>query len=168
MNAAGDIVLSAMLTDYEGYPVDGAVIDFSRSTTFGVLDIGAARTSANGMASLNVRGMPEAAREIAATFRGDQSMDASAAKITLEPQQLAQAPGGFKSNGVQLSVGDEPLVAPEAGLITPNPPLVPSALFALVVGCVWATYAFVVSQVVGIWKEGRIPNRENTFAREAK
>jgi hypothetical protein len=95
-------------------------------------------------------------------------MDASSAKVALAPQVAAQASGAFNPTGVRLSVGDEPLLAPEGSLITPNPPLLPAALFAIVVGCVWMMYGFVVSQVVGIWKEGRIADRKNMFTRKAK
>ena len=41
---------------------------------------------------------------------------------------------------------------PDGNLITPNPPLVPATLFALVVLGVWSMYAFVISQIVGIWR----------------
>jgi mono/diheme cytochrome c family protein len=167
-NPAGDIVLSAMLADYTGYPVSDAAIVFSRATIFGAIDLGTVKTGANGFASLTLRQVPEAAREIGATFKGDKSMDASTALIALEPRQVATSSGDFAVNGVRLSVGDEPLLAPEGSLITPNPPLVPTALFALVVGCVWAMYGFVIYQVYGIWKNGRMAERKNTFTRKAR
>ena len=151
-SATGDAVLTATLTDSESHPVSGATIAFSRATTFGVIDLGTVKTSASGMASLNIREIPQAAREIVATFNGDKNREAVTAKIVLGSQQLAQTSEDFNSRAVRLSVGDEPLLAPEGSLITPNPPLLPTALFALVVGCVWAMYAFVVSQIVGIWQ----------------
>ncbi len=166
VDADGHTIVTALLKEYNGYPVAGETIAFTRPTLFGGLDLGTAKTGANGIASVTLTDKPESG-QIAAVFKGDKSWDASSTQVALELRTVA-ASSNFNANGVRLSVGDEPLLAPEGSLITPNPPLIPTALFALVVGCVWAMYAFVVSQVVGIWKEGRIPNRENTFTRKAK
>ncbi len=152
-NAAGELVVSARLQEYTGYPVSGATIAFSRATTFGVVDLGTAKTGANGIATLILPEAPANARQVDVTFKGDKRLDASAAKIALEPR-VDVASGSFDANTVRLSV-EEPLLPPEGSLITPNPPLLPTVLFALVVGCIWATYGLVISQMVGIWKHGR-------------
>ncbi len=166
-NAEGDTVLVATLKEYNGYPVGSAVIAFSRATTFGIVDLGTAKTDSLGNAALVLREQPESAREVAATFKGDKNLEASAAEIVLEQPTLAISSGNINTNGVRLSV-DEPLLAPEGSLITPNPPLLPTMLFVLVVGCVWATYGFVISQVIGIWKSGRIQKRDNVLTKKAR
>ncbi len=162
----GNTLVTALLKEYNGYPVAGETIAFSRPTLFGALDLGAAKTGANGIASLTLTDTPESG-QIAAVFKGDKSWDASSTQVALEPRAVASS-SSFNANGVRLSVGDEPLLAPEGSLITPNPPLVPTALFALVVGCVWAMYGFVIYQVYGIWKNGRVAERKNTFTRKAR
>lgn len=162
IGAEGETVVNATLKTYDGTPVGGAAIAFSRATTFGVVDLGTAKTNANGIAALTLAQVPAEAREVTAAFKGDKNLDASAARIALQPRRVASASGDFNVDNVRLSL-DEPLLAPEGSLITPNPPLVPTTIFALVVGCVWAMYGYVISQVVGIWKSGRNAPRENTL-----
>ena len=166
VDADGNTVVSALLKEYNGYPVAGETIAFSRPTLFGALDLGTAKTGANGIASVTLTDVPENA-QIAAVFKGDKNWVASSTQAALEPRAVASS-GNFNSSGVKLSVGDEPLLAPEGSLITPNPPLLPTALFVFVVGCVWAMYGLVVSQVVGIWRDGRMADRQNTLTWKAK
>ncbi|HEX7592955.1 MAG TPA: cytochrome c [Anaerolineae bacterium] len=166
IDADGNTVVAALLKEYNGYPLDGETIAFSRPTLFGALDLGTAKTGANGIALVTVTDAPESG-QIAAVFKGDKSWVASSAQAALEPRAVASS-SNFSGSGVKLSIGDEPLLAPEGSLITPNPPLVPVALFVSVVAGVWALYALVISQVVGIWREGRIANRQNTLTWKAK
>lgn len=161
VDANGNTIVTALLKEYNGYPVAGETIAFSRPTLFGALDLGTAKTGANGIASVTMTDTPESG-QIAAVFKGDKSWDASSTQVALEPRAAASS-NNFNVSGVRLSVGDEPLLAPEGSLITPNPPIVPVLLFVGVVGCVWAMYAFVVSQVVGIWRAGRVAERKNTI-----
>jgi mono/diheme cytochrome c family protein len=166
VDADGNVIVTALLKEYNGYPVAGEMIAFSRPTLFGALDLGTAKTGANGIASVTLTDTPESG-QIAAVFMGDKNWNASSNQVALEPRAVASS-SNFNASGVKLSVGDEPLLAPEGSLITPNPPLVPVALFLGVVGCVWAMYAFVISQVVGIWRDGRMVNRQNTFTWKSK
>ena len=161
IDAYGNTIVTALLKEYDGYPVAGETIAFSRPTLFGALDLGTAKTGANGIASVTLTETPENG-QIAAVFKGDKSWDESSTQVALEPRALASS-STFNVGGIRLSVGDEPLLATEGSLITPNPPLVPVALFVAVVGCVWAMYAFVASQVVGIWRAGRVAERKNTI-----
>lgn len=166
VDADGNIVVNALLKEYNGYPVSGENIAFSRPTLFGALDLGTAKTGANGLATTTLTNIPENGK-IAAVFAGDKNWVASSTETALEPRSVVMA-GAFNSNGVNLSLVDQPLLAPEGSLITPNPPLVPAALFLLVVGFIWTLYALVVSQVVGIWRAGRTANRQNTLTWKAK
>lgn len=156
VNTGGARTITATLLDQWGEPVSGAVVAFSRATTFGVVDLGTARTDAGGNSSLVLGSAPTNAREVVAVFKGDGSWLASEARIVLDtPVAAAAAPvDAFSLSGIQLSI-QQRLRLPEASLITPNPPLMPTALFALVVACIWSTYAYVVYQVYRIWRAGR-------------
>jgi cytochrome c553 len=162
----GRILVRAQLMEPDGYPVAGATIAFSRPTQFGAIDLGTAKTGANGVASVTVTDAPPTG-QVAAVFKGNQNWIASSVQAALAPHAVASS-GGFDLSRISLSIGEEPLVPPEGNLITPNPPLIPAALFLGVVGCVWSLYAFVVSQVVGIWRAGRIAKRQNTLTWKAK
>ena len=162
-NADGAMVLVATLTKFDGSPVNGIVIAFTRRTTYGVVDLGTAKTDQQGRASLTMREQPEGARYITATFKGTPALGTSEAMIELERPAMAISTDDVNLSRVRLEISDEPLLAPEGSLITPNPPLVPTALFLLVVGGIWATYGFVVSQVFGIWKIGRRAPSENVL-----
>jgi mono/diheme cytochrome c family protein len=162
----GNTVVSALLKEYNGYPVAGATIAFSRPTAFGVLDLGTAKTGANGIASVTLIDTPESGL-IAAVFKGEKNWVASSTQAALEPLAVASS-GNLNLNRVKMSVGDEPLLAPEGSLITPNPPQVPVAIFALVVGCVWSMYGLVVYQLIGIRKSGSNPQRENILSSRAR
>ncbi|MDE3087903.1 MAG: c-type cytochrome [Chloroflexota bacterium] len=166
-NPEGGVILNAWLADHDDFPVSDQAIAFSRTTTFGTIDLGTVKTGANGVASLTLRDVPPDANIVAA-FQGEKNWNASTAKVVLDPMAVAVSPAEVNVNSVRLSVGDEPLLAPEGSLITPYPPLLPVTLFALVVGCVWAAYGFVVYQVVAIWRNGRSARRENTFTRKAR
>lgn len=164
-NADGEVVLNAFLKEYNGTPVSGATIAFSRATSFGIVDLGTAKTGVNGTAMLVLPQVPESAREVTLAFQGDKNLDASATRVVLEPRTIVTTSSGdFNSSAVQLSL-DEPLLPPEGSLITPNPPLLPTTLLVLVVGCIWATYGYVVYQLFGIWKDSH-KVRENVLRRE--
>lgn len=164
--AAGGTVLTAILVQDNGVPVNGAVLAFSRSTTFGVIDLGTVKTDAKGSASLSLVTLPPNARQVIAAFKGDDKLLASETKIALEPP-AASLSGNPDPRNISLSV-EEPLLAPEGSLITPNPPLLPTAILALVVGGVWATYGYVLYQVFNIWKTGRSIPREHPWSRRGR
>ncbi len=159
--ADGETTINALLQDYAGYPVRGASLVFMRPTSWGVVEIGTAKTGANGIATIALLEMPDAAREVSAAFKGDQRFEASNDKIILEPHTVVRgSSGNLNASAVMLSV-KEPLLAPEGNLITPNPPLLPAAILALVVGTIWTIYSHVVYQLYGIWRQGRIaPQRD--------
>ncbi len=160
-NAEGEPVLHVSLKEYTGYPVGGVSIAFSRPTMFGDVDLGTAKTDAAGNATFIVDGLPAEARQVVASFKGDKDWDATDGKIGVDLPLIASTPNG-DLRSVNLSV-DEPLLAPEGSLITPNPPLLPTTLFVLVVGCVWAIYGYVVYQIYGILRIGmtKPPSRLN-------
>lgn len=159
--AGGETVINALLQEYTGYPVRGASLVFTRSTSWGVVEIGTAKTGANGIATIVLLGMPDEAREVSAAFKGDERFNTSGDKIILESRIPAnRSSASLGSGAIQLSL-DEPLIPPDGNLITPNPPLLPAAIIALVVGTIWAIYSHVVYQLYGIWRQGRTaPQRE--------
>lgn len=165
----GALVVNATLKDLNGQPVVGASIAFLHSGTFGKIDLGSAKTDGAGKASLALMNIPETARQIDASFKGDQSFGSSEGRIVVHPQRIASSrTGEIDLNQVRVAIGDTPLLAPEGSLITPNSPLVPTLLFGLVVLGVWSVYGFVIYQVVGIWKGGRIQKRENVLTPKAR
>jgi len=160
-SADGETVINALLQEYTGYPVRSASLTFTRATSWGVVELATAKTGADGIATIVLPDVPEAALEVSASFKGDQRLGASGDKIILEPRTLVRtSSGNLDTSAVMLSV-EEPLLPPEGSLITPNPPLLPTAMLALVVGTIWAIYAHVVYQLYGIWKQGRTAPRRN-------
>jgi mono/diheme cytochrome c family protein len=159
--ADGETVINALLHESTGYPVRDAILVFTRATSWGIVEVGTAKTGAYGIAQLALLEVPEASRELTVSFKGDQRLDASSGKIILEPLAHVNAgSGSFDAGSVMLSL-DEPLLPADGSLITPNPPLLPTLIIALLVGGIWATYAHVVYQLYGIWKGGRIAPRRN-------
>ncbi len=149
----GRPVLNLSLREYNGTPVEGVAIAFTRPTMFGVVDLGAAKTDAAGNATFIADDLPKQSREVLASFKGEKDWDSSEAKIAVELPTLASAAQDADWRNVRLDI-DEPLLPPEGGLITPNPPLLPVTLFLVVVGGVWAVYGYVVYQIYGILKTG--------------
>jgi len=166
-NAQGRPVLNVRLLRNDDTPVIGAPIVFERATTLGTMDLGTYKTDKLGSATLVLPDVPQAARQVDIHFQGDKNLGSSAGKIVLQ-SAVAFSSETINLRGVQMSISDEPLLQPEGSLITPNPPLVPTLLFALVVLGVWSMYGYVVSQVVGIWKSQPNPRRENTLTTKAR
>ena len=160
-NANGAAVLNVTLQEYDGYPVGGATIAFSRPTLFGTVELGVSKTDLAGNASFVLNDLPTATQVIA-TFKGEKDLDASNAKITVERQFTASASHDFDRTKVSLSI-DEPLLPPEGNLITPNPPLLPTTLFVLVVLGIWTLYGYVFSQIIGIWKRRERESNRNVL-----
>ncbi len=162
----GNPVLLANVHEYDGYPVEGATVAFSRQTAFGTQDLGTVKTDWAGYAPLTVPGLTTGS-QITAVFKGVDKWNASQNKMTLAAPQMTYAGVPINPAHVSLSV-DEPLLEPEGSLITPNPPLIPATLFVMVVAGVWSLYAYVVSQVLGIRNEGAPVVRENMLRFGAK
>lgn len=155
VNANNEIVLNASLQDHTGYPVADASLSFNRATTWGVVDLGSAKTGANGIATLVMPEAPANARDVAVAFKGDKKFEASTGKIAVVPQdETGLAYATSSTSGVQLSL-KEPILAPQGSLITSNPPLVPAVFMVLILGSVWSVYSYVVYQIYGISKDGR-------------
>lgn len=154
-NANNETVLNVSLQDYTGYPVTDASLIFTRPTDWGVLELGTAKTGANGVASITLAEVPLSAREVAVAFKGDKKYDATATKYTLA---LADAPGTTAGrvnlSGFEASLR-EPILAPEGSLITSNPPLMPALFMILVLGSIWSVFGYVLYQVYGIHKSSK-------------
>ena len=169
-NARGEVVVKATLKKNDDTGVSGVPIAFRRVTLYGSIDLGSVKTDNSGTATLTLNTLPDSGREVDADFKGNSRFGSSAGKIMLQPQvvESASASGNPNPYGVRLSLEDVPLLPPEGSLITPNPPLVPTAIFASVVLCVWATYGYVVSQVVGIRRSKPSRGRGDRFSRQPR
>jgi hypothetical protein len=167
-NAQGVTVVNAHLQRNDGAPVVGAPLAFARATVLGEMDLGTIKTDNGGNATLFLDTVPETARIVNVNFKGDKNLGSSSGKIALMPPIVASSSDIPNLNSVRLSVGDEPLLPPEGSLITPNPPLVPTLMFGLVVLGVWSIYGYVVSQVVGIWKSKPNTRRENIISTKSR
>lgn len=152
-NQFGEAVLSATLQDANGKPVKAATIAFSRATTWGVIALGTAKTDAQGSASLLLPVVPVNANQVEARFKGDSGFEGSAGSLAVEPSKPARR-GTTGTGRAYLSVKEPVLLPPEGSLITANPPLLPTVLFALVVLSVWAAYARVLSLILRIRRGG--------------
>ncbi|HEX9074922.1 MAG TPA: cytochrome c, partial [Anaerolineae bacterium] len=119
-NVDGRPVVNVNLKEYNGNPVGGVAIAFTRATMFGAVDLGIAKTDAAGNASFIVDDVRAQARQLIASFKGEKDWDSSEAKIEVELPVVASAQNVDLAS-VRLDI-NEPLLSPEGSLITPNPP----------------------------------------------
>ena len=157
----GEIVLTVLLQEYTGSPIANASIVFTRATAWGVVEVATAKTGANGIAKLTISEIPSNTRAVTAVFKGDKKYDAATRRIELDARTQVASSSDVDTSYVQLSIA-EPLLPPDGNLITPNPPLLPTVLLALIVGCVWTTYGYVLYQAYRIRKNSRIEPKEDT------
>jgi plastocyanin len=124
-------------------PVGGANLSFSEQTTFGWLLLGNATTNAQGEAGVTYEPAYNGTYTVVIAYAGDGSYAPTNTTLTLTVF-AASAP--------------------------PAPPIPADRLIVFVilavVGCVWATYAFVAWQILGIRSVGSRPEDEAFESRE--
>src|ERR1035437_1265748 len=127
-----------------GHPVPGAVVAISVSRTFGMISLGEDQTLDDGTAAVKYpHGLP-----------GDASGEQTFSVVLRSPPALAGPPVLVKLAGAErLNVA--PPEVPRALWSSRVPLALVGTIFTLLL-CVWSTYAFVVSQLVAMYrlKEG--------------
>ncbi len=121
------------MKDNEGNPLVGMPVAFTVNTTFGPLRIGAPYTNKQGMASVNYSARSLGTLEFAASFPGGAGYEAN--KFTVARHFLYGGPEPLPS----------PLTFSGVSVI----------MIFIVVISIWTTFAFVLSQIRGIRREGK-------------
>jgi hypothetical protein len=127
-----------------GKPVAGAVVAFSVVRTFGMMSLGDDQTLDDGTVAVKYpHGLPGDAR-------GEQTFSLT----VRSPAALAGPPALVKLGGAEPALVTA-VVVPRALWSTRVPLALVGTIFTLLL-CVWSTYAFVVSQLVAMYrlKEG--------------
>ena len=125
-----EFVVSAILREH-GAPLPSRELVFARETTFGAIEVGRATTDSVGRAGVVLSVSSPGPVVLLVTFEGDGTLRASAATST-------------------VLVGGGSAPGPDYTAV-----LLVGAIVAVVVGSVWACYAFVVVQIWEIRAEGR-------------
>ncbi|MGE5673836.1 MAG: hypothetical protein ACM3XM_08105 [Mycobacterium leprae] len=118
----------ATLKDASGRPLTGKEVDFTRKTTFGVLDLGTAKTSFDGTAEMPLPAYAGQTIQVTAKFAGDTGLAAATsdvATLTLQPDPIPRTLGIYSE--------------------LPNPWYV--AALVVVVGGVWVIFALVAALI---------------------
>jgi len=124
--------LTGLLKNTSGAPIPDEPIEFYLKTTYGLLYVGLGRTNSLGKAGVVYEPKSSGTWTLNVVFRGTGRY--------------------FPSNDtVELTI----LEAPSSGGFWLTPTLGITAVILLVVGGVWGSYAFVVSQLLGIRRAGR-------------
>ncbi len=169
-NNGNGISISARLTDQQGAPVSGAIVNFYVSTDFGPLNLGQNATASDG--SVQFEYSPGSLREmvVTAAFAGSGRYMESKAATSFIPQS-AQGSGGVL---VLVSPG---ALQPPANLVSPylsgqvsamdlrlvgvQPVLgaIIVTIALLIVISVWSVYALVVKEILAVRKAGKAQER---------
>ena len=130
-DATGKGTAEAHLSDLQNAPIKGAVVQFTRKTTFGYLALGQVATDGDGIARMELPVHPGQQVEVTAQFAGSSQFAPASARAT-------------------YAVPSQPVPVRPNGLITPYPNPLFVAILGTVVGGVWFTYGVV------FWTLGRI------------
>ncbi|MBI2912061.1 MAG: hypothetical protein HYY05_07950 [Chloroflexi bacterium] len=162
------VLLTVALQDAQGAPVSKAEIRFFLDAEFagiqGKMDLGTAKTGADGTASLKFRPtLAEAQQSITARFEGvglyDESQQAIEIQVVKEPPPAyVMAPVGLER---RLPPGPQVLFFS----VAPSNPLAPALAWGLdhvapltlatVLLAIWSTFGFVLYQTLGIRRAAR-------------
>lgn len=126
-------------------PVPGGILSFAEKTTFGWLVLGNVTTDDLGEAGVPYEPVHDGTYTIAVAFAGDANYSSSNASLALTVLAASSPPPPFLTT-------DQVIVL----------------VIVLVVGSVWATYAFVASQILGIRRIGSGPEDEEFESKERK
>lgn len=134
VDAGEEFSVSATLREH-GVPLAGRELVFVRHASFGALEIARAVTDALGNAAVSVSVPSRGTTLVSVEFAGDAQLRPNVATATIVVVGVEPPPPDFTAI---LSVG---------------------VVVAAVVGSVWACYAFVFTQLLGIRREGRLADR---------
>lgn len=138
--AGAATTLTAVLTDADGAPIPDAEVSFSADAEFvntkGQMEVGKAKTNANGVVTIDYQPVPEA-QKITAHFEAMGLYGASQQTI-----EITQTGTGSTYKMAPVGLAN----APNSWALNHWGPL---AILALVVGC-WLVFGYVLYQVFGI------------------
>jgi len=134
VDADQEFSVSATFREH-GVPLAGRELVFVRHASFGALEIARAITDALGNAAVSVSIPSQGTSLVSVEFAGDALLRPNVATATIVVVGVEPPPPDFLAI---LSVG---------------------VVVAAVVGSVWACYAFVFTQLLGIRREGRLADR---------
>jgi hypothetical protein len=138
----GKKMLCATVT-LDGKPLENVKVSIGLRRTFGILSLGEDTTLDDGTATV---AFPEKAP--------------GGADGTLQVVAEIKAPASYAGVHGEATVGGGAIVVPEQdpfprALWSPHAPLALVLPIFILLGGVWITYAFVISQIIAIRKEGR-------------
>lgn len=135
----------AYVTDENGGPVVGALVDFLFSTSFGMMKVASNVTEADGSAHLLYPLVSLRKMSVAAYFRGSGSYVGSNATSALIPDaSTVEEPETPYLSGQNMLL-DPRLVGVEAHVAATL-----IAMIAIVVGSVWVMYTYVLTRILKI------------------
>lgn len=136
----GQARVTAVVTDAEGTPVEGAAVTFRVKTAFGWLTVAEVESRSDGTAAIVLPPTSLHAEISADAGEGDMGMLAAS---VARPEPAVRPGRGILGT-----------LSPQPGLISPYPP--PQILFvALILGGIWTTYAYLVFLLVRLRRAGR-------------
>ena len=157
-------------------PVSNARVDFYVSTTFGPMRVGTAITDEKGVARMGYRFGESGNLAVIAEFAGTESLAPSSKQLNVlveprpeEPPIVGILPNAMGENVPRLpyAVGQNQIPDIRAVGVPLSQSLPVITLVLLIVGSVWATYAYVFAQIRAI-KSGSPPEQERKERGEAR
>ena len=157
-------------------PVSNARVDFYVSTTFGPMRVGTAITDEKGVARMGYRFGESGNLAVIAEFAGTGSLAPSSKQLNVlveprpeEPPIVGILPNAMGENVPRLpyAVGQNQIPDIRAVGVPLSQSLPVITLVLLIVGSVWATYAYVFAQIRAI-KSGSPPEQERKEGGEGK
>ena len=157
-------------------PVSNARVDFYVSTTFGPMRVGRAITDEKGLARIGYRFTASGNLAVIAAFEGTESLAPSGKQLNVfveprpdEPIVVGILPDAMGENRPTLpyALGQNQIPDIRAVGVPLSQSLPVITLVLLIVGSVWATYAYVFAQIRAI-KRGSPPEQERKEGGEEK
>jgi heme/copper-type cytochrome/quinol oxidase subunit 2 len=172
----GQLVNMAATLAQGSQPVSNARVDFYVSTTFGPMRVGTAITDEKGVARMGYRFGESGNLAVIAEFAGTESLAPSSKQLNVlveprpeEPPIVGILPDAMGENVPRLpyAVGQNQIPDIRAVGVPLSQSLPVITLVLLIVGSVWATYAYVFAQIRAI-KSGSPPEQERKERGEAR
>jgi heme/copper-type cytochrome/quinol oxidase subunit 2 len=172
----GQLVNMVATLNQGSQSVSNARVDFYVSTTFGPMRAGTAITDEEGVARMGYRFAESGNLAVIAEFAGTESLAPSSKQLNVlveprpeEPPIVGILPDAMGQNVPRLpyAVGQNQIPDIRAVGVPLSQSLPVITLALLIVGAVWATYAYVFAQIRAI-KSGSPPQHERKEGGEAK
>lgn len=154
LNVAADgniITASVLLANQKGAPISGAIVEFSVSTDFGPVKMGQNTTGPDGTTQLSFPMNAPRGIVVTAHFAGSGQYLQSQTATTFTPPPRRTEPA-LETPYVN---GQAPGVDVRLAGILPAHSLIIVTVGLIVVLSVWCVYAFVLKEILAVWKAGR-------------